>query len=163
MRIFFLAVPCGLWDLSSPPGIEPGPSAVRTRSPNHWTTYVGYLKVELSGHYLEFGIGGGFLASRWGIEIHCVSVCVTALLSRSSHGCLFPSLRSPSLSFKTCFHFLLIPLTSPTLFSSFFPLLPLFLTPLPFFNWLCRIACGTLVPQPGVEPEPPAVEAWSPT
>lgn len=28
------------------------------------------FKVESSGCYLEFRIGGGFLASRWGIEIH---------------------------------------------------------------------------------------------
>ena len=27
---------CGI--LVPPPGIEPGPSAVRTQSPNHWTT-----------------------------------------------------------------------------------------------------------------------------
>ena len=37
---FFLVVPCGLWDPSSPtrdqPGIEPGPLAVKARSPNHW-------------------------------------------------------------------------------------------------------------------------------
>ena len=28
--------------------------------------------------------------------------------------------------------------------------------------WLCHEACGTLVPQPGIEPAPPAVEARSP-
>ena len=27
--------------------------------------------------------------------------------------------------------------------------------------WLHHAACGILVPQPGMEPEPPAVEAWS--
>ena len=31
-----------------------------------------------------------------------------------------------------------------------------------FFFWLCRAACGILVPRPGIEPRPPAVEAWSP-
>ena len=29
------------------------------------------------------------------------------------------------------------------------------------FFWLCRTACGILVPRPGLEPEPPAVEAPS--
>ena len=29
------------------------------------------------------------------------------------------------------------------------------------FFWLCRLACGILVPQPGIEPVPPAVEAQS--
>ena len=33
--LFFLAAPCGLQDLSSP--IEPGPSAVKAPSANHWT------------------------------------------------------------------------------------------------------------------------------
>ena len=27
--------------------------------------------------------------------------------------------------------------------------------------WLCCVACGILVPQPGIEPAPPAVEAQS--
>ena len=27
-----------------------------------------------------------------------------------------------------------------------------------FFFWLCCMACGILVPQPGIEPMPPAVE-----
>ena len=27
--------------------------------------------------------------------------------------------------------------------------------------WLHRSACGILVPQPGIEPVPPAVEVWS--
>ena len=31
---FFLAAPRGLWGLSS----QPGPSLVKARSPNHWTT-----------------------------------------------------------------------------------------------------------------------------
>ena len=30
-----------------------------------------------------------------------------------------------------------------------------------FFFWLHHMACGTLVPQPGMEAVPPAVEAWS--
>ena len=29
------------------------------------------------------------------------------------------------------------------------------------FFWLCPRACGILVPGPGIEPSPPAVEAWS--
>ena len=28
--------------------------------------------------------------------------------------------------------------------------------------WPCRAACGILVPQPGIEPAPSAVKAWSP-
>ena len=40
--IFFFfslfAVPCGLQDLSSQPGTEPGAPAVNMLSPNHWTT-----------------------------------------------------------------------------------------------------------------------------
>ena len=28
-----------------------------------------------------------------------------------------------------------------------------------FFFWLCPVACGTFVPQPGIEPIPPAVGA----
>ena len=35
--LFILAVPRGLRDLSSPPGIEPRPPAVEAQSPNHWT------------------------------------------------------------------------------------------------------------------------------
>ena len=31
-----------------------------------------------------------------------------------------------------------------------------------FFFWPRRTACGRLVPRPGIEPTPPAVEAWSP-
>ena len=30
-----------------------------------------------------------------------------------------------------------------------------------FFFWPCHIACGTLLPSPGVKPVPPALEAWS--
>ena len=30
-----------------------------------------------------------------------------------------------------------------------------------FIFWLCRAACGILVPQPEVKPATPAVEAWS--
>ena len=33
--------------------------------------------------------------------------------------------------------------------------------PMNFF-WPCHTACGILVPQPGTEPEPSAVKAWSP-
>ena len=29
------------------------------------------------------------------------------------------------------------------------------------FSWPCHVACGVLVPQPGIKPVPPAVEAWS--
>ena len=33
---------------------------------------------------------------------------------------------------------------------------------LPYFFFLAtRQACGILVPQPGIEPAPPAVEAWN--
>ena len=31
-----------------------------------------------------------------------------------------------------------------------------------FVYWLCCTACGVLVPWPGIEPVPHAVEAWSP-
>ena len=31
-----------------------------------------------------------------------------------------------------------------------------------FFFWSPHVASGILVPQPGIEPVPPAVEAWSP-
>ena len=33
----YLPTPCGLWALSTGPGIEPLPSAVKTWSPDHWT------------------------------------------------------------------------------------------------------------------------------
>ena len=33
-----LVMTCGLWDLVSQPGIEPGPLAVEVESPNQWTT-----------------------------------------------------------------------------------------------------------------------------
>ena len=36
--IIFLAAPLGRQDLSPQPGIEPGPPAVETQSPNHCTT-----------------------------------------------------------------------------------------------------------------------------
>ena len=36
--LFLLAMPHSLWDFSSPTRIEPGPSAVKVQSPNHWTT-----------------------------------------------------------------------------------------------------------------------------
>ena len=29
------------------------------------------------------------------------------------------------------------------------------------YIWACPMTCGTLVPQPGIEPESPALEAWS--
>ena len=33
-----------------------------------------------------------------------------------------------------------------------------------FFFWPCLVACGILVPQPGIEPTPPCeVEAWTPS
>ena len=31
-----------------------------------------------------------------------------------------------------------------------------------FYFWPCHVACGILVPQPGIEPVPPAMEARSP-
>ena len=31
-----------------------------------------------------------------------------------------------------------------------------------FLFWPCHVACGILVPWPGIEPGPPAVEVWSP-
>ena len=31
-----------------------------------------------------------------------------------------------------------------------------------FFFWLCHMACGILVPQPGIEPAPSAVQVWRP-
>ena len=31
-----------------------------------------------------------------------------------------------------------------------------------FFFWLCRTACGTLLPRPGIEPRAPAGEVQSP-
>ena len=31
-----------------------------------------------------------------------------------------------------------------------------------FFFWICCVACRILVPQPGIKPEPPAVEVLSP-
>ena len=42
----FLAAPSGLQDLSSRPGIEPGPPAVKELSPNQWTAR------ELRGSFL---------------------------------------------------------------------------------------------------------------
>ena len=30
-----------------------------------------------------------------------------------------------------------------------------------FVFWLCHVACGILVPPPGLKPEPPAVVVWS--
>ena len=31
-----------------------------------------------------------------------------------------------------------------------------------FFFWLCCMACGILVPRPGIEPRPSAVKTWCP-
>ena len=31
-----------------------------------------------------------------------------------------------------------------------------------YYYWLCHVACGILVPQPGIKPPSPAVEAGSP-
>ena len=42
------AVACGI--LVSPPGIEPGPSAVRAQSPNHWTA----REFPMDGFILDF-------------------------------------------------------------------------------------------------------------
>ena len=36
--IYFLAVPCGVWDLVPPPGMEPKPPAVEVQHLNHWTS-----------------------------------------------------------------------------------------------------------------------------
>ena len=30
-----------------------------------------------------------------------------------------------------------------------------------FYFWLYHVACGIIVPQPGMEPVPPTLEAWS--
>ena len=46
---------------------------------------------------------------------------------------------------------------SPPTFNSFFKNLFIYLF---IFCLRCR-ACGTLVPQPGIEPVPPALQAWS--
>ena len=35
---FFLALPRGMWDLSSPTRIKPMPPAVEVQSPKRWTT-----------------------------------------------------------------------------------------------------------------------------
>ena len=35
--IYFLAMPRGMWDLSSPTGIEPAPPASKAQSLTHWT------------------------------------------------------------------------------------------------------------------------------
>ena len=40
--------------------------------------------------------------------------------------------------------------------------LNLFIFKIFFIFWLHHAACGILVPRPGIEPGPPAVEAWSP-
>ena len=40
--------------------------------------------------------------------------------------------------------------------------LPLAFNFIYLFIWLYRAACGILVPQPGIEPTPPEVEARSP-
>ena len=55
------------------------------------------------------------------------------------------------------------PFFSPCLGLYFFPpgILALFsIFPL-FCFWLCHTACRILVPQPGIKPAPPALEAWS--
>ena len=44
--------PRGLWDLVPQPGIEPGPSAVRTQSRNHWTSREVPIHVSLYHLYL---------------------------------------------------------------------------------------------------------------
>ena len=97
------------------------------------------FKVELSGCYVEFKIGGGFLASRWGIGVHHFTVCFRAAsCCHSSHRCLFPPSGSPSLSFEACLHFLLLPLTSAILFPLLLPFLPTLevLTCPPHLPWL---------------------------
>ena len=46
---------------------------------------------------------------------------------------------------------------SSNYYSSFYIFLFLFLYPF----WPCCVACGPLVPQPGIEPRPPALGVWS--
>lgn len=77
-----------------------------------------YLKVELSGCYLEFKIGGGFLASGGALG-SIVSLFVFLGFSAAPlHLTNVFSLLggSPSLSFEACSHFMLVHLTSPILF-----------------------------------------------
>ena len=37
-NFYFLAVPCGMWDSSSPSGIKPEPHMLDAWSPKHWIT-----------------------------------------------------------------------------------------------------------------------------
>lgn len=98
------------------------------------------FKVELSGYYVEFRVGGGFLASRWGIGVHRFSVCVAGLLScsPSSHRCLIPPWGSPSLSLLksvciSCWSILPHPFFFPLLLP-FLPTLEVLICP-PHLPW----------------------------
>ena len=50
--ILFLATPHSLWDLSSQPEIQPGPSTVKAQSPHHWTTRK-FLDISFSSPYFS--------------------------------------------------------------------------------------------------------------
>ena len=108
--VCYSAVPWGLRDLRSWPGIEPGPSAVKAQSPNHWTAreflalcfcwtctaleccwlsdLVSFWIEPQRGedHQLLQALGGGggsFLGGWWGQgKSFWLPICVEALFSR---------------------------------------------------------------------------------
>lgn len=100
------------------------------------------FKVELSGCYVEFRVGGGFLASGGALG-SIVSLFVFLGFSAAPLHLtdVFSLLGgSPSLSFEACLHFVLVHLTSPILFLLFFLLL------LPFLPTLEALTCPPHLP-----------------
>ena len=63
------------------------------------------------------------------------------------------TISSPSFSHRKCLIH-----RCPPVFAQSLPPLHLF-----FFFWPRRVACGILVPRPGIKPVSPALEKWSPT
>ena len=79
---------CGMWDLVSWPGIEPGPPTLGAQSLSHWTT----RKVSLSNLY-------AFYFFSWWLRMANTSSIMANSSGKSGHLCF--CLRRKALSFLT--------------------------------------------------------------
>ena len=158
--LFVLATPCGLRSLVPRPGMEPAPPAVEVWSPNHWTArgvpvlrYVAHLLIP-DGEETEVpSWGDGRSAvSLW---LPLPSIVARVLLSAFFSWFAWWLWKVLAVSIALC-----------VILGGKWEIL----NELSFLNfilnfkifWPCRAACGILVPWPGMEPVPPAVEARSP-
>ena len=82
---FFLAAPCGLWDLSSLTRNWTQTTAVKPRNPNHWATSCWGFFVPLYQPLLELSRRHVSLASLWVYEIAFTQILVDNVYSLGIH------------------------------------------------------------------------------